>query len=136
VYGCRDSSCIRTVVRQPQRPAKQVEPEDLAASLNPSIPERREAEQPDPSPTPGWVVLGQAAEEQTAEQRAAQADVERVARVWARVTIERLSRAQAAIDWSKDAGTQLMAAVRSNQELLNWLLLAAILRVWIGWWWN
>jgi hypothetical protein len=101
---------------------------------NPLIPERPAAEQPAPAPPPTWVVVPQAPEQRTAEEQAKLAETQRVARVWARVTIERLSRAQGAIDWSKDTGAQLMAAVRANQELINWLLLAAILRVWVGWW--
>lgn len=98
------------------------------------IPERPEEERrAPPSSSPGWVVLPQQAQELTVEQQAALAETQRVARVWARVTIERLSRAQAAIDWSKDSAVQLMAFVRTHQELVIRLLLGAILLAWFGW---
>jgi hypothetical protein len=99
------------------------------------IPERPEEERPAPSTSsPGWVVVPQHAQELTAEQQAALAESQRVARVWARVIIERLSRAQAAIDWSRDSAVQLIAFVRTHQELVIRLLLGAILLAWFGWW--
>lgn len=98
------------------------------------IPERPEEERPaPPSASPGWVVQPQHAQELTIDQQAALAERQRVARVWARVTIERLSRAQAAIDWSKDSAVQLMALVRTHQELVIRVLLWAIFLVWFGW---
>jgi hypothetical protein len=102
--------------------------------MNPIVPERPQAEQPRPAVPPTWVVLPPVVEERSVEQQAALEETRREARVWARVAIERLSRAQAAIDWSKDAGAQIMAEVRANQEWVNWLLLAVFLRVWVGWW--
>jgi hypothetical protein len=90
--------------------------------MNPIIPNQPADEQPAP-PAPTFVVVPEVVQERVAE-----ADrIQIAAKVWAFLKFDDLTRAQAAIDWSKDAGARLMAFVRSHQDLGRWLGLAALL---------
>ena len=96
--------------------------------MNPIVPERPSEQLPTPA-TPGFVIIPEAAQERTAEEQREAERVQVAAKIWALLTFERLTRVQAAIDWSRDAGARLMAVVRSHQAEAEWLLLAALL----GW---
>lgn len=96
--------------------------------MTPIVPERPSEQQPAPA-TPGFVILPETGQERTAEEQREAERVQVAAKVWALLAFERLTRIQAAIDWSRDAGARLMAVVRSYQAEAEWLLIAALL----GW---
>jgi|SRR5882724_293157 len=96
--------------------------------MNPIIPERPRQEQPAP-PAPTFVVMPEVVQEQTA----AAERIEIAAKIWALLKFQDLTRAQAAIDWSKDVSARLMALVRTHQEAAEWIFLALSLGFFLLW---
>ena len=90
--------------------------------MNPIIPERATEQQP-PAPAPTFVVVPEVVQERTQEAER----IEIAAKVWAFLKFEDLTRAQAAIDWSKDVGARLMAFVRLHHKQVEWVLWAVSL---------
>jgi hypothetical protein len=96
--------------------------------LNPIIPNRPTEEQSAP-PVPTLVVAPEVVQE-----RVTDADrIQIAAKVWALLEFDDLARAQAAIDWSRDAGARLFAFVRSHQGVGRWVALATLLALLYLW---
>ncbi|MGH2372447.1 MAG: hypothetical protein ACREOC_18165 [Gemmatimonadales bacterium] len=96
--------------------------------MNPIIPERPAEQQPAP-PSPGFVIQPEVVQERTAEAQREAEHIEIAAKVWALITFQDLTRAQAAIDWSRDVGARVMAFVRTHQTMVEWFFIVALL----GW---